>query len=126
MFGKFGEIASMLKQAPEIMRQAQEMQAKAAEMQEKLGDLKVEGTAGGGMVTVEASGKKRLLAVKIDETLLAGNDAEMLEDLILAASNQALERAEAAAAEEMQKLTGDMNIPGMQDMMSKMGINPPE
>jgi nucleoid-associated protein EbfC len=125
MFGKLGDIASLLRQAPEIMRQAQEMQGRAAEMQERLGKLKVEAAAGGGMVTVTATGQQNILGVTVDPSLLADGDKEMLEDLIVAAVNQALEKARALAAEEMSKLTGDMMIPGMEDVMSKLGINPP-
>lgn len=121
MFGKFGDIASLLKQAPEIMRQAQEMQGKAAEMQERLAKLHVEGTAGGGMVSVTATGQQKVLNMSIDQSLLDDGDKEMLEDLVVAAVNQALEKAKAAAAEEMAKLTGDINLPGMQDMMAKFG-----
>lgn len=121
MFGKFGDIATLLKQAPEIMRQAQEMQGKAAEMQERLGKLHVEGTAGGGLVTVTATGQQKILGVSVDQSLMADGDKEMLEDLVVAAVNQALEKAKAAASEEMAKLTGDMNLPNMQDMMSKFG-----
>ncbi len=125
MFGKFGDIASLLRQAPEIMRQAQEMQSRAAEMQERLAKLQVEGAAGGGMVTVTANGQQKILSVNVDASLLAEDDKEMLEDLLVAAVNAALEKAKTLAAEEMSKLTGEMNIPGMEDMMSKFGMNPP-
>ncbi len=124
MFGKFGDIASLLKQAPEIMRQAQEMQGRAAEMQERLGKLHVEGTAGGGLVTVTASGQQKIIGVNVDPSLLADGDKEMLEDLLVAAVNQALEKAKTAAGEEMAKLTG--NMPGMNEIMSKFGMQPPE
>ena len=122
MFGKFGDIASLLRNAPEIMRQAQEMQGRAAEMQERLGKLQVEGSAGGGMVTVTATGQQKIVAVVIDPSLISDGDKEMLEDLLVAAVNQALEKAKAVASEEMSKLTGDMNIPGMQEMMAKFGV----
>lgn len=121
MFGKFGDIATLLKQAPEIMRQAQQMQGKAAEMQERLAKLQVEGTAGGGMVNVTATGQQKIVGLSIDPSLLADGDKEMLEDLVVAAVNQSLEKAKASAAEEMAKLTGDMNLPGMEDMMAKFG-----
>jgi DNA-binding YbaB/EbfC family protein len=125
MFGKLGDIASLLKQAPEIMRQAQEMQGKAAEMQERLAQLQVEGTAGGGMVSVTATGQQKILGVTIDPSLIADGDKEMLEDLLVAAVNQAIDKARAAASEEMSKLTGNMNVPGMGDVMSKFGMKPP-
>ncbi len=124
MFGRLGDIASLLRQAPEIMRQAQEMQGKAAEMQERLAQLHVEGTAGGGLVTVSATGQQKILGVTVDPSLIQESDKEMLEDLIVAAVNQALEKAKALASEEMSKLTGDMNIPGMEGMMSSFGVNP--
>ena len=124
MFGKFGDIASLLKQAPEIMRQAQEMQGRAAEMQDRLGKLHVEGTAGGGLVTVAATGQQKIIGVNIDQSLLADGDKEMLEDLLVAAVNQALEKAKNAAGEEMAKLTG--NMPGMNEIMSKFGMQPPD
>lgn len=125
MFGKLGDIASLLRQAPEIMRQAQEMQGKAAEMQERLAKMEVEASAGGGMVSVTANGQQKILAVNIDSSLLADGDKEMLEDLLVAAVNQAIEKAKALAGEEMSKLTGNMNIPGMEDVLSKFGVTPP-
>ncbi len=125
MFGKLGDIATLLRQAPEIMRQAQEIQGKAAEMQDRLGKMEVEGTAGGGLVTVTASGQQKILAVNVDASLLADGDKEMLEDLLVAAVNQALEKAKVLAGEEMSKLTGNMNIPGMEDVLSKFGMTPP-
>lgn len=123
MFGKMGDIANLLKQAPEIMRQAQEMQGKAAEMQERLAQQQVEGTAGGGLVTVTANGQQKILSVNVDPSLISDNDKEMLEDLVVAAVNQALEKAKSVASEEMSKLTGDMNLPGMDDVMAKFGMN---
>jgi len=125
MFGKLGDIASLLRQAPEIMRQAQEMQGKAAEMQERLAKMEVEGTAGGGLVTITANGLQKILAVNIDPSLLADGDKEMLEDLLVAAVNQAVEKSKALGSEEMAKLTGNMNLPGMEDIMSKFGMTPP-
>jgi nucleoid-associated protein EbfC len=125
MFGKLGDIAGLLRQAPEIMRQAQEMQAKAAEIQERLGKLQVEGSAGGGLVNVTATGQQKIVGVSIDPSLIKDGDKEMLEDLLVAAVNQALEKARQVASEEMSKLTGDMNIPGMQEVMSKFGVGGP-
>lgn len=115
MFKGLGNMASMLKQA-------QEMSGKMKEMQESLANLKVEGSAGGGMVVVEASGQKKILSVKIEEGLLESNDQEMLQDLIVAATNQALTKAEEKAAEEMSKLTGGMNLPGLDDALSQLGL----
>lgn len=107
-----------------MFKQAQEMQERMGEMKEKLGLLKVEGQAGGGMVKVEASGHQKILNINIEESLLESDDKEMLEDLMVAAVNQALDKAKEVAAEEMSKMTGDMNIPGLGDALSKFGLNP--
>ncbi len=115
MFKGLGNMASM-------MKQAQEMQGKMKEMQESLGSLKVEGSAGGGMVVVEASGPRKILSIRIEEELIGTDDKEMLEDLITAATNQALDKAKELAAEEMAKLTGGMDLPGLGDAMSKLGL----
>lgn len=103
-----------------LMKQAQQVQKKLAEAQEKLGDIRVEGTAGGGMVTVTANGKQEILEVKIEPEVLE-DDPEILEDLIVAAVNQALTKAGEAAQEKMNEATGGllgnlpqgMNFPGM-------------
>jgi len=115
MFKGLGNIASMLKQA-------QEMQQRLQELQEGLGKLRVEGTAGGGLVTVEATGQQRIVAVRVDPSLLHAEDQEMLEELVAAATNQALDKARQAAADEMTKLTGGLEVPGMQEALSKLGI----
>lgn len=104
-----------------LMKNAQQLQSKMAEMQQKLGSVQVEGTAGGGMVTVTAGGHQQILSCRIDPTLLEQLDREMLEELIVAASNQALEKAKLAAAEKLQELTGGLPIPGIGEMMSKFG-----
>ena len=94
-----------------MMKQAQEMQTKMAEMQEKVAAVEVEGVAGGGMVTVTLNGKGALLRLKIDPSLIDPNEPEMLEDLIVAAHADAKERVEGRLAEEMQKLTGGLQLP---------------
>ena len=79
------------------------------------------------MVTVEATGHQQILAVKMDESLLTSGDREMIEDLIVSATNQALEKARNAATEEMGKVAGDLEIPGLNDLISKMssgGLSP--
>ena len=106
-----------------IFKQAQQFQGKMSEMQENLGQVRVEGQAGGGMVTVEASGHQKILNIRVEESLLESNDREMLEDLLVAAVNQALDKAKEAAAEEMSKMTGDMNLPGLDDALAKFGLN---
>ena len=122
MLGNLGDIASLIKQAPEMLRQAQEMQQRMGEMQEKLGKLRVEAAAGGGMVKVQASGQQKILSISVEQSLLQADDQEMLEDLLVAAVNQALDKARDAAAEEMGKLTGDVNIPGLSDALAKFGL----
>lgn len=103
-----------------LMKQAQQVQKKLSEAQEQLGDIRVEGSAGGGMVTVAANGKQEVLEVKIEPEVLE-DDPEILEDLIVAAVNQALTKAGEAAQEKMNEATGGllgnlpqgMNFPGM-------------
>jgi nucleoid-associated protein EbfC len=105
-----------------ILKEAQQIQGRAEEMQAKLGQLRVEGSAGGEMVVVQASGLQRVLAIKIEPSLLEGADAEMLEDLLVSATNQALEKAAQAAADEMAKMTSQLQLPGLTEMMSKLGL----
>jgi hypothetical protein len=95
----------------QIMKQAQQMQAKMAELQEQLADLEVHGAAGGDMVQVTMNGKGVLRAVKIDPSLINADDAAVLEDLIVAAVNDAKRKVETRVSEEMQKLTGGLNLP---------------
>ena len=106
-----------------IFKQAQQFQGRMSEFQENLGQLRVEGQAGGGMVTVEASGHQKILNIRVEESLLESDDREMLEDLLVAAVNQALDKAKQAATEEMSKMTGDMNLPGLNEALSKLGLN---
>jgi DNA-binding YbaB/EbfC family protein len=103
-----------------LLKQAQKMQKEIERIQNELADTKIEGTAGGGMVTAIASGQQELLEIKIDPEVVDPEDVEMLEDLVLAAVNQAMENAKATAEEEMAKATGGimpnmggMKIPGL-------------
>ena len=98
----------------ELFKQAQKIQEDMAKIQEALEDMTVEGSAGGGMVTVTANGKQKILSVQIDPEVATPDDVEMLEDLIAAAANQALEKSQEMAQEEMQKVAGGMlkNLPG--------------
>jgi hypothetical protein len=105
-----------------ILKEAQQIQGRAEEMQAKLGQLRVQGSAGGGMVVVEASGLQRILSIKIEPSLLDGSDSEMLEDLLVSATNQALEKGAQAAADEMAKMTSNLQLPGLNDMMAKLGL----
>ena len=101
-----------------ILKQAQKMQEELMRAQEELDTIKAEGTAGGGMVVVTANGKQEILDVQIEKDIIDPEDKEMLEDLIIAAVNQALEKAGEAANEHMSKkaggmLPGGMKIPGL-------------
>ncbi|QDT34608.1 YbaB/EbfC family nucleoid-associated protein [Thalassoglobus polymorphus] len=106
-----------------LMANAGELKAKAAEVKDRIAAVRVEGSSGGGMVKVDASGDHRILSITIEETLLVSNDKEMLEDLILAATNQALDLAKKAAASEMTELAGGLGIPGLEDAISKFGAS---
>jgi len=98
----------------DIMKQAQKMQEKMQKIQDELADLQVEASSGGGMVTVVANGKQEVLEVRIDKQVVDPEDVEMLEDLVVAAVNQAMEKAQELANEEMGKAAGGMlgNMPG--------------
>lgn len=94
-----------------MMKQAQQMQAKMEEAQRKLDDIAVEGAAGGGMVKVVSSAKGDVKSVTIDPSIVDPADVEMIEDLVLAALNDAKSKAEAAMAEEMKSVTGGLQLP---------------
>ena len=96
-----------------MMKQFQKMQAKMEEIQAELEQTEVEGTAGGGMVKVIANGKQDILEIKIDPEVVDPEDVEMLQDLIVAAVNQARQKAQELQADRMSALTGGLNIPGM-------------
>lgn len=107
MFGKFSEL-----------------QSKIEEAKQELEKLEVEAEAGGGMVKVRANGNRRILSVRLDEDVIDPEDAEMMEDLVVAGVNKALEKAEEAAQEKMQNTYKDMlpggGLPGMD--LSKLGM----
>jgi DNA-binding YbaB/EbfC family protein len=96
-----------------MMKQMQKMQKQMEDMQTQLQETEVEATAGGGAVTCKVNGKKEVLGIKIDEAVVDPEDIEMLQDLIVAAVNEALRKAEDMMESEMKKLTGGMNIPGL-------------
>ena len=100
-----------MKNLGNLMKQAQQMQSKMAEMQAKMGDLEVTGASGGGMLKVTLNGKYELKGIKIDPSLVSAGDVEVLEDLIVAAFNDAKTKAETAMQDEMAKLTGGLNLP---------------
>jgi DNA-binding YbaB/EbfC family protein len=95
------------------MKQAKKMQEKMLELQEGLADKTVEATAGGGMVAVTVNGKFELLSLKIEKEVVNPEDVEMLQDLIVAAVNEGVRKAQEMAAAEMAKITGGMQIPGL-------------
>ena len=94
-----------------MLKQAQAVQSKMTEMQDNLAAVKVTGASGGGMVKVTLNGKNEMRGVKIDPSLIDPKDAEMLEDLIVAAFNDAKGKVDAYAAEEMAKITGGLQLP---------------
>jgi nucleoid-associated protein EbfC len=96
-----------------MMKQAQQLQSKMLKLQEEMADKTVETTSGGGMVKVVANGKQQVLSVLIEKEVVDPDDVEMLQDLILAAVNDALSKAQEMVQGEMSKLTGGLNIPGM-------------
>jgi nucleoid-associated protein EbfC len=96
-----------------MMKQAQKLQEQMMALQEEVGRKKVEATAGGGMVTVEANGKQEIVSIKIDPEVVSKDDVQMLEDLVLAACNEALRKSRELVTQEMGKLTGGLKIPGL-------------
>lgn len=99
-----------------IMQQAQQMQAKMAEIQEQLANKSITGSAGGGMVNVTVNGRGDVLGVTIEDALLGSEEKEMLQDLIVAATNDGLRKAKELGKQEMQQLTGGLNIPGLSNL----------
>ena len=106
MFGNLGNLA-------DLMRNAGKIRESVEKATESLGALHVEGSSGGGAVVAKANGRMELVSIRIDPKLLADGDAELLEDLVAAAVNQALAKAREAAAKSIQSLTGNLPIPGM-------------
>lgn len=96
-----------------FLMQAQQMQAKVGKIQKELENQTFEGSSGGGVVTVTVTGANTLTGVKIKPEVIDSDDIEMLEDLILTATNEALKTAKNTLNKEMQKVTGGMNIPGL-------------
>jgi hypothetical protein len=115
MFKGLGQIASLMKNAHEI-------QGRMKDMQENLRRLKAEGTAGGGMVTVEVNGQQQVLSCRIEQSLFDAGDREIVEDLVVSAVNQALEKIKQAAADEMGKLAGGIDMSSLNDTLSQLGL----
>ncbi|MGL4371910.1 MAG: YbaB/EbfC family nucleoid-associated protein [Alphaproteobacteria bacterium] len=95
-----------------VMQQAQVLQAQMAEVQKKLDHLEVEGASGGGLVSVKLTGKGEAKSVSIDASLLIASEKEILEDLLVAAFNDARTKTESLTSSEMAKVTGDLKLPG--------------
>jgi len=96
-----------------LMKEAQKLQQQMEKMQAEVAQRKVEATAGGGMVTVEANGKQEIVSIKIDPEVVSRDDVQMLEDLVLAACNEALRKSRDMMQQEIGKLTGGLKIPGL-------------
>jgi DNA-binding YbaB/EbfC family protein len=96
-----------------MMKQAQQLQSKMMKLQEELADKTVESSSGGGMVKVTANGRNQIISIQIEQEVVDPDDVEMLQDLVLAAINDALAKAQEMVSSEMGKLTGGMNIPGL-------------
>ncbi len=97
----------------DIMREAQRLQTEMVKLQEEVKKKTVEASSGGGMVTVVANGAGEIISIKIDKEVVNPEDVEMLEDLIIAAVNEALRRAQEMMNAEMSKLTGGLQLPGL-------------
>jgi nucleoid-associated protein EbfC len=96
-----------------IMKEAQKLQAQMEALQAEVAKKKVEATAGGGMITVECNGKQELLSIKIDREVINPEDAQMLEDLVLAACNEALRKSKEMVQAEVSKISSGLKIPGL-------------
>jgi DNA-binding YbaB/EbfC family protein len=96
-----------------MMKQAQKLQSQMMKLQEELADKTVESSSGGGMVTVVANGRQQVVSIQIENEVVDPDDVDMLQDLVLAAVNDALAKAQEMVSSEMGKLTGGLNIPGL-------------
>ncbi len=97
----------------QLMKQANQMQMKMKKVQEEIAKMQFDGSAGGGAVKAKASGEGKLLSLTIDPEVMKAGDVEMLQDMLLAASNDALKLAKDTSTKEMEKVTGGIGIPGM-------------
>ncbi|MDA8388999.1 MAG: YbaB/EbfC family nucleoid-associated protein [Nitrospiraceae bacterium] len=104
-----------------MLREAQKMQAEMQRLQEEAKNKVVEAASGGGMVTVKANGAGEIVSIKIEKDVVNPEDVEMLEDLVLAASNEALRRAKEVVSQEMSRLAGGLNLPGLGDLGGMFG-----
>lgn len=97
----------------QMMKQVQQMQKKMEDAQREIEETKVIATSGGGMVEVEANGKKQIISIKIDPEAVDPEDVEMLQDMVLTAVNDAISQVEKLSEEKLGKITGGMSLPGM-------------
>lgn len=102
-----------MKNMGQMMKQAQKLQSKMMKLQEEMAEKTIETTSGGGMIKVVANGKQQIVSIQIEKEVVDPEDVEMLQDLILAAVNDALSKSQEMVSSEMGKLTGGLNIPGL-------------
>jgi hypothetical protein len=102
-----------MKNMGKMMKQAQQLQNKMAKLQEEMAEKTVEASAGGGMVKAVANGRQEIVSITIEKEVVDPEDVEMLQDLVVAAVNDALSQSQEMVSAEMSKLTGGMNIPGL-------------
>jgi hypothetical protein len=105
----------------QLMKQAQEAQARMGELKERMGRLSVEGVAGGGLVSVQLSGNHEVLACHIDDSLMRAEDREVVEDLVVAAANDALRKLKEATAHEISQMAGGMDLGAFKDALGGLG-----
>jgi hypothetical protein len=114
MFKELGQIASLMRQAPKIKEEMEKLQ-------QRLGSLTVDGDAGAGMVKVRVNGRSEVISVTLHEDAVKAGDHELLEDLIRAAVNQALDKARRLVAEETGKVTSGFGLPNLEELSGLMG-----
>ncbi len=122
MFKGLGNLANL----GALVKQAQQMGGKLKEVSEVLKTKRAEGSAGGGLVTVEVNGLGEVLSCRIDPSLVAGGDRELIEDLLPAAVNQALQRSKQLHAEAVSSLTAGLDVPGLNTMLSQLTGGEPD
>jgi nucleoid-associated protein EbfC len=103
----------MKKGFPQLMKQAQKIQTQLTKLQEEMATRTIEATSGGGMVTVKANGRQEIISIRLEPEVVNPEDLDMLQDLIVAAVNEALKKAQEMMTEEMSKITGGLSIPGL-------------
>lgn len=101
----------------QMMKQVQQMQSKMKKIQEELGDKEVEASSGGDMVVVKVNGHQEIKEIKINPEVVDPDDIEMLQDLIIAAVNEGIRKATEMASQEMNAVTGGMNLPGIEGLL---------